>query len=88
MLSQSTINDINRRISTLLRENARFITSDEDRATNLKEIESLSAVLNPQPSKDEIIREIAAALQKSIDEPTPKLSALDELVGRLMKYGR
>jgi hypothetical protein len=83
MLSKHNVERINNRIAALLRDNERAFISAEDRAANLKEIESLTAVLNPQPTRDETLRDLAAALLQT-ENRSPL--AHHEIIDRLFKF--
>jgi|RhiMetStandDraft_4_1073278.scaffolds.fasta_scaffold23783_1 hypothetical protein len=71
MLSQSNINKINDAIADEMRTVTGAFTSHEDKTAAIERIAQLKELLNPQPSRQDILRELAAALKEQSTPTTP-----------------
>lgn len=62
MLSADNIRRINNQIKDELSEAGRFVNSDEEKAAALDRALKLKQLLDPNPSVDELVEKLAAAL--------------------------
>ncbi len=87
MLSQSTISNINDQIGRELRIVKDWMKDDAEKDAALERIAKLKDLLNPQPSRTDILQELANALvnahpnQPATPAPSP-LTLIVELLGR------
>ena len=86
MLSTSNIRQINDQIRKELRTVDSFVTSDEDKAAAMTRIVQLKSLLDPQPTADELVNKLAAALTSSTQKSTP--TAAETVLEALLKFGR
>jgi hypothetical protein len=70
MLSNDNIRNINRQIASELRTVGAYMSSNEDKAAALARIAQLQSLLNPQPTRQDILAELAAALTAQTPAPT------------------
>lgn len=70
MLSEENIELINKQITKEVKSLEGFFTSDEDKPAILDRIAKLIALLSPQPSRQEILSELAAAIVAEHKTPT------------------
>jgi hypothetical protein len=77
MLSQTTVNKINDQIRRELHTVNSSFSSHEDKMEALERIAKLKELLNPQPSRQDILRELAIALT---DRQTPTPHSASDLV--------
>ena len=82
MLSNHNVHKINRQIENELRIVGSIITSDEDKTAALDRIIKLKALLTPQPSREDILAELAEALVEARRNPTPTFA--DTLVSEIL----
>lgn len=74
MLSNSAIHSINRQIERELRELNSILTSDEEKVAIIDRIAKLKELLNPHPSREDILAELAAALVDAQEEKSTRQS--------------
>lgn len=71
MLSASNVQKINDQIKRELRTVDRFVASDEEKMAAIERVAELKKLLTPQPTRQEILQELAAALVEARSNPTP-----------------
>lgn len=74
MLSNDNIREINRAIESELREVTFIGTSDEEKDAALARIAKLKALLYPQPTREELLAELATALVEAQRNPPHTLA--------------
>lgn len=74
MLSNDNIREINRSIERELRNVSSIATSDEEKVAALDRIAKLKALLYPQPTREELLAELATALVEAQRNPPPTLA--------------
>lgn len=82
MLSDRNVRDINSAITSELRNVDSMFTSNEDKMAALERISKLKSLLSPQPTRQEIIAELATALK----EASPTTSHAQRLVEIISAY--
>jgi septal ring factor EnvC (AmiA/AmiB activator) len=71
MLSSTNVRKINDQIERELRDVNSIVTSNEDKIAALDRIARLKALLNPQPSRSDILSELASAFVEAQRTPPP-----------------
>lgn len=88
MLSDRNVRKINDQIANELRTVGGAFTSAVDKAAALDRIAKLQALLTPQPSREDILTELAAAIvdeTKKPHQPSPTALAIETLITRLAR---
>jgi hypothetical protein len=68
MLSQNVINKINHQIEDELRNVDSICSSPQEKMEAIERIAKLKALLTPQPSREEIMSELASALTDKVQQ--------------------
>jgi hypothetical protein len=76
MLSEDNIDKINDLIDDELRTASGAFTSHEDKQKAIERITQLKSLLSPQPTRQDILKELAAALQEQSTPATPSTADL------------
>lgn len=82
MLSDSNIRQINRQIAAELRIVDSSIRSHAEKMVALERVTKLQTLLSPQPSREEILSELAASIveaQRNPQPPTPAENLIADL---------
>lgn len=87
MLSQNNINKINDAIRREMNTVTGAFTSHEDKMAALERVAQLKGLLDPQPSRQDILREFAAALKEE-RTPTTQHSAADVIADIFATFRR
>lgn len=87
MLSQTNINKINDAITREMRTVTGAFTSHEDKMAAIERIDQLKGLLYPQPNRQDILRELAAALKEE-NTTTVQHSAADVLADIFATFRR
>lgn len=82
MLSDDNIRKINDQIESEVRDLGSFMTDDEDKPAILDRITKLKALLSPQPTRSDILAELAAALTEAQRNPPPTFA--DNLIDQIV----
>lgn len=83
MLTDTTVREINRQIQREVSSLSSICIADEDKPAILERIAALTKILQPQPTREELIAELAAAIveiQKD-SAPSPADNLVDVLNG-------
>lgn len=85
MLSNDNIRNINRQIENELRDVNSIRLSDEEKSAALDRIIKLKSLLTTQPSREEILAELADALAEAQRNPPPTFAdnLMTDIVGLL-----
>jgi DNA-directed RNA polymerase specialized sigma subunit len=83
MLSSHTVHKINNQIQDELRIVDRFTTSHQEKMEALERIAELKKLITPQPTRSEILEELATALYEARNAPSPTATAISDLLGLL-----
>lgn len=85
MLSQNNINKINDAIADEMHTVTGAFISHEDKTAAIERIAQLKELLNPQPSRQDILRELAAALKEQ-STPTSAQSFMLEGLANVLRH--
>lgn len=90
MLSDSNIRKINDQIKKELDTVDSWVSDADDKAAALKRITKLNALLNPQPSREEILKELADAIVNAdrTRNPHAQPTSASDLVSELVTMFR
>lgn len=83
MLSTTNVRKINDQIERELRGVSGAFTSHEDKMAAIERITQLKSLLSPQPTRQEILSELAAALKEQ-STPTPQPTSLSDLLTQML----
>lgn len=91
MLSDRNIIEINRQIERELKTVDSWMSDADDKTAALKRIAKLKALLDPQPSREEILKELANAIvvaERSKTETTTSTPPAPDLISDLVTLFR
>jgi len=88
MLSDRNIDKINDQIANELQTLKSIFADEEDKDLALKRIATLNSLLNPQPTQDEMLQQLASALLSQQSKPRESSPVADALIDILSSIRR